>query len=862
MSQSSQRTTHAVFLSYAREDLAIARTVGSSLEDAGLSVAMDVTSIAPGDTWQDRLDQLLLGSAKIVFLASPASVRSEACAAEISTALELGKPILPVLLAGMGRGELPATIRHLHYTRLSPGNDPQSAIAALSQVIQTDIDWERRKSIYLLRADHEHTLLLDPNELAEAEAWAMKRPADAAPVPTVIRDMLVNSRARLLRRSRGITAVLASIVLILAALGGFAAVQWQRQVEATRQARVETALRSAAPAYELLNQGRQLDALVFLRDAVQKLQEAGPVDASMHDVLRTALRGVAGQRRYPIPNHLAAHALEGHLFVQDPATGSVQLVGQDGLEPTDANLPGEILHWDYVPDLATGVLVRKLDGRLLIHAFDPATLQSGRTFAELDLGRADIPHLKLQIGPDGLVLVNGYGGSREYFYEGTLLDDPVRAWVIDLSSGTRIDLPDPKVDLLMNDRQGRSYLVQYADAPDLQFDKTKGALISRSATNRELWISDAYSTCFRHYLSDPDLDLMISRMEESPEDSLSDTAFTLVRPECRFIGEWVITLTGRTSGSGFWKDVAIYDREKLLDRDGSWRDEGMFSREEGATRTGYHTLSTVGLPSLAKTDNYDPTFVAFDGRTLIGSFAGRELLNTTAISAAALFNDKLGVWVEAPTEDEVRDVILLDLAREDPFVTYDRTSRDPVYSDEEPSSEPNFSFPDGSRFAKADMEALGLVGRTVLPVPGKTQLIVSDYGQDIWLVSKADDGNWVRDIFFKSDRPAGVQAISNDGSLLLVDLGGATLGSTARIVVSMADGKIVEYLDEGPGGGYRPFGAGSFVQDEVSEAPDDLLTYYLFPDYAGYLQALNDAIRRLCSSPEYEECDEKDLDVY
>lgn len=854
MSQSRERTTHEVFLSYAREDLSIARTVASSLEAAGYSVAMDITSIAPGDKWKDRLDQLMLGAAKIIYLASPASSRSDACAAEIAKALDLGKPILPVLLAGMKLNELPEAVRHLHYIRLPQGNDPAPTIAALAAIIRTDIDWERRKSIYLLRAEREGALLLDPKELAEAEAWAMNRPLEAAPVPSVIRDMLVSSRNRLGRRARGVMTVLGSIVLVLAALAGFAALQWQRQVEATRQAMIETALRSAGPANELLNQGRQLDALLFLRDAVQVLHEAGPVASSMHEALRKALRGVAGQRRYQIPKHLAAHELDGTLFLQDPSTGAVQLVRPEGLAPTTANLPGRILHWDYVPDLGTGVLVRRLEDRILFHAFRPATLQSGRTFAELDLGRADITHLKFQIGPDGLMLVNGYGRSEDYFYEGTYFRDPVSAWVVDLSSGTRINLDDKAVDLLMNDGNGRSYLVGAGGNPDLQFDKTTGKLVSRHVMNLELRSKDAYYTCFRRYLDDPDLNLMIARMEESPEDSLGNTAFTLVRPECRFTGEWLVTLTGRTSGNGFWKEVEIYDREKLLDRNGSWRDDGMYDPEEGAARASYSTLSTMALPSLSATDDYDPVYASFDGRTLIGSFLGGELMNTSGISAAALLGDAWAAWVEAPTENEVREVILLDLTADDPFVTSDATQRDPVPVDEMQPSETGFSFPDGSNFDMADLQALGLVGRIVLPVPGKTQLIVSGHGQDIWRVSQSGDGRWVHEVFFKSDRPVSARTISNDGALLLIELGGATLGSTAHAVVALADGKIVEYLGEGSGGDFRPFGGGSFVEDKASEGLEGRMTFYLFPDYAGYLRALNDALDRLCSAPKAENC--------
>jgi hypothetical protein len=66
----THRIAPDLFLSYARQDLAEARRLAEEIEARGYTVAMDVNDVAPGEDWQARLDQLLQGAAKLLFLAS------------------------------------------------------------------------------------------------------------------------------------------------------------------------------------------------------------------------------------------------------------------------------------------------------------------------------------------------------------------------------------------------------------------------------------------------------------------------------------------------------------------------------------------------------------------------------------------------------------------------------------------------------------------------------------------------------------------------------------------------------------------------------------------------------------------------
>ncbi|SMD12054.1 toll/interleukin-1 receptor domain-containing protein [Primorskyibacter flagellatus] len=210
------------FLSYAREDLRDARRLYALLEDADISVAMDVEDLAPGERFQERLDKLLEGSAKLVYLATEQSKASDPCQDELALAAREGKPILPVLLDDTPASVIPSELSDLHYTRLRSSDDWEAGLGALAQSLKTDLAWERTKASYLL-LDFEGKGLLQTREaLREAEQWARQRPRNTEPIPPAVWKLLSRSRARLDKRRRlfvglglgGLTGVIAVSVMV------------------------------------------------------------------------------------------------------------------------------------------------------------------------------------------------------------------------------------------------------------------------------------------------------------------------------------------------------------------------------------------------------------------------------------------------------------------------------------------------------------------------------------------------------------------------------------------------------------------------------------------------------------------------
>src|SRR5215216_7720949 len=100
----------SVFVSHSSRDWAATERVVARLRAAGfaaLFVDFDPEQGIPaGRNWESELYAQLRKTDAVIFLASPASVASRWCFAEVSSARSLNKPIFPLRLEGDARLEL------------------------------------------------------------------------------------------------------------------------------------------------------------------------------------------------------------------------------------------------------------------------------------------------------------------------------------------------------------------------------------------------------------------------------------------------------------------------------------------------------------------------------------------------------------------------------------------------------------------------------------------------------------------------------------------------------------------------------------------------------------------------------------
>jgi len=185
-----------VFISYSRDDVEFANQLDAALNACGFECVIDRHGISGGEDWKRRLGNLISGADTVVFVLSPTSARSEICAWEVEEATRLSKRILPVNCRPLEGASPPPRLRDLNYIFFYA--DPKvsdsgfgTGLASLVAALNTDFDWLRELTRYLQRAiewnagGRPANRLLSGDDIAEAKAWAARRPK-GAPEPTAL----------------------------------------------------------------------------------------------------------------------------------------------------------------------------------------------------------------------------------------------------------------------------------------------------------------------------------------------------------------------------------------------------------------------------------------------------------------------------------------------------------------------------------------------------------------------------------------------------------------------------------------------------------------------------------------------------
>ncbi len=104
-----------IFISYSRQSETIVATLGSDLETLGHSVWFD-QELSGGQAWWDQILEQVSNLDVFVFALAPKALDSAACKREYQYAPDLGKPILPVLVAeGVSTNLLPPALSAIQF---------------------------------------------------------------------------------------------------------------------------------------------------------------------------------------------------------------------------------------------------------------------------------------------------------------------------------------------------------------------------------------------------------------------------------------------------------------------------------------------------------------------------------------------------------------------------------------------------------------------------------------------------------------------------------------------------------------------------------------------------------------------------
>ena len=200
-----------VFISYARSDgAALAEDLVTGLELSGFAPFLDRHDIAAAEDWEARLGALIQSADTIVFIISPAAIKSERCAWEVDCAAKFGKRLIPVRLIPIqgdpvAEADVPERLRRLNYVFFREGQSSLKPIAELATALRQDVEWIRehtRLTEIAVRWEARRQvggaaddLLLRGDDLKEVAAWAARRKENAPEITALQRSYLAASES-------------------------------------------------------------------------------------------------------------------------------------------------------------------------------------------------------------------------------------------------------------------------------------------------------------------------------------------------------------------------------------------------------------------------------------------------------------------------------------------------------------------------------------------------------------------------------------------------------------------------------------------------------------------------------------------
>lgn len=175
-----------VFVSYSRSDVSFTDQLVLALKDKGYSPVLDRSDIDAAEKWKERLQGLIVGSDRAVFVVSDASVASPICAWELEEIARHGKRLFPIYPAPLAvespQGLADLNRIHFYAEPSVPGSGFYDGVQKLDRAMRQDTEWLRLQTRLIERSEEwlvakAPELLLRGSALEQAIEWAKRAPA-------------------------------------------------------------------------------------------------------------------------------------------------------------------------------------------------------------------------------------------------------------------------------------------------------------------------------------------------------------------------------------------------------------------------------------------------------------------------------------------------------------------------------------------------------------------------------------------------------------------------------------------------------------------------------------------------------------
>src|SRR5262245_9079329 len=214
-----------IFISYSRQDRAVADAVVSALEGEGFEVTIDRRDLPYGEEWQKELADFIRASDTVIWLISPNSVASKWCNWELGELGRLHKRLVPIKICDMEPSGIPEVLGKIHVLPAEGVFSLSAHLTVLVDTLNADRSWIKEATRLADRA-HQWTdqnrdsgLVLRGAALKDAEAWTSRQPRGVPKPSSEVFDLILASQRAATRRQRWI--VVGSLAVAVTA-GGLA----------------------------------------------------------------------------------------------------------------------------------------------------------------------------------------------------------------------------------------------------------------------------------------------------------------------------------------------------------------------------------------------------------------------------------------------------------------------------------------------------------------------------------------------------------------------------------------------------------------------------------------------------------------
>jgi WD40 repeat protein len=282
-----------VFISYSRHDVTFVEQLGEALQARGIDAWIDRREITPTADWLQRIVQGIVQSTFFVFAVSPQSVASEVCAVELHHAVELNKPLAPVILA---EAAVPDVLQAVQWSDFRDPAAFDEALTSLEAALRRDPEWLAMHARLAAAAaewqarKRPWAALLHGGAITEAMQW-LAASDGVRRRPTELQRTYVHASRLFSTRWKQVSGAVVAVLLVIAGLGFWAEQRRAREGAARELANRALQLRTA-------DQGALTESTLMLVEAVRELADLGlrspDIDAMLREGMRMLLRPRAG----------------------------------------------------------------------------------------------------------------------------------------------------------------------------------------------------------------------------------------------------------------------------------------------------------------------------------------------------------------------------------------------------------------------------------------------------------------------------------------------------------------------------------------------------------------------------------------